>query len=129
MRIATTLILAGGLALAGCGSSDKAKVSEKELASVEAARNTVKIGASKSDTLALFKHGNKTRLGSSNIDGAVIEEWKVEAFHDNDWRKTRDMSVAFLYFINDKLVDSSSSRINYRENAAVVEQWKKSAAK
>ena len=39
------------------------------------------------------------------------------------------MTVVFLYFLNDTLVDSSDKRLNFRETPALVQQWKKAAAR
>ncbi len=62
----------------------------------------------------------------TSIDGAMIEEWKYEAFVDKD-KQGRDLFVTFLYFCNDHLVDTSDTRIDFRNNAQLVERWRKSA--
>ena len=111
--------------LAGCSSSPPAQVSKDELASVRQSHAGLVPGMPKGKALDSFKAGNKVKLGSAMIGGASIEEWKVEAFHDHDSRK--DLFVTFLYFRNDVLVDSSDSRINFRENSELLERWQGSA--
>jgi hypothetical protein len=127
----THLLLAAALCtvLSGCGGGDKAKVSESELNSVKQASEKVSVGMSKTDALAAFKSGNKTKLSSTTIAGAAIEEWKVEAFYDDDWKKSRSMFVSFLYFMNDKLVDTSDKRLDYRSNPTLVNHWREAAGK
>ena len=112
--------------LVGCASKPPAEVSRSELASVRQSSASIKVGDQKQAVLDAFKSGNKLKLGSSVIDGATIEEWKVEAYHDEDKRK--DLFVRFLYFCNDRLVDTSDTRIDYRTNTALVEKWKSSVA-
>ena len=94
-----------------------------------AARSThqnLKLGTPKRDVIAAFKNGNTVKLGTASLDGLDIEEWKTEAFRDRKGGK--DLFVAFLYFANDQLVDSSDSRINFRENEAMIQRWKASIA-
>ena len=129
MKHTAVVIFCAVLVLAGCRSGNKAKVSETELSAVRAAQTQLTVGASKQTTLAAFKYGKKTKLGSSKVDGVAIEEWNVEAFHDNDWAKRREMTLVYLYFLNDKLVESSDKRLNYRGTPALVEQWRSTAAK
>ena len=107
--------------LSGCGSKSPAEVSKNDMAAVRQSYSAIKVGDAKQKVLDSFKSGNKVKLGASELGGATIEEWKVEAFHDENKRK--DMFVTFLYFRNDKFVDSSDTRIDFRNNAAIVERW------
>lgn len=109
-------VLAGG-----CGSSPPAEVSKSELAAVRKTHAAVKVGESKQKVLDSYKAANKVKLGASELGGATIEEWKVEAFHDE--KKRKDLFVTFLYFRNDRFVDSSDTRIDFRNNASIVEGW------
>jgi curli biogenesis system outer membrane secretion channel CsgG len=107
--------------LSGCGSKSAAEVSKNEMAAVRQSHAAARVGDPKQKVLDSFKAGNKVKLGQSELGGATIEEWKVEAFHDE--KKRKDMFVTFLYFRNDKFVDSSDTRIDFRNNAAIVERW------
>lgn len=113
--------------LSGCGSKPAAEVSKKELAAVRESHAAVKVGDPKQKVLDSFRSGNKVKLGASELGGATIEEWKVEAFHDESKRK--DLFITFLYFRNDKFVDSSDARIDFRNNATIVDRWAGSTAK
>lgn len=119
---ALPLALAAAL-LGSCGSKPKGSVSEKELAAVKESSHSIAPGMKKSAVLPTFeKNGaNVVRLSSTQLDGATIEEWKTEAF--NDSKKGRDLSVQFLYFRNDVLVDLSESRIDFRNDAALTKRW------
>lgn len=117
------LIVVGTAALlAGCSSKPAADVSKDDLAAVRQSYGEAKIGDTRKNVLDSFPAGNKVKLGSSVIEGASIEEWKIEAFHDQDKRK--DLFVTFLYFCDDKFVDSSDSRVDFRNNQALVQRWK-----
>jgi hypothetical protein len=107
--------------LNGCGSKSAAEVSKKDMVAVRQSHAAIRVGDPKQKVLDSFQSGNKVKLGASELGGAMIEEWKVEAFHDENKRK--DMFVTFLYFRNDKFVDSSDTRIDFRNNAAIVERW------
>jgi hypothetical protein len=125
---ATTLLAAALLAasLAGCSSPPPAQVSQSQLTAARTTHQNLKLGTPTRDVLKAFKYGNTVKLGAASLDGLDIEEWKTEAFRDRDGGK--DLFVAFLYFANGKLVDSSDTRINFRENEALVQRWKASVA-
>ena len=116
------LALAFAAVIGGCSSKPVAQVSRTELASVRQTNAAIRIGDPKQKVLGSFKSGNQVKLGASELDGAVIEEWKVEAFYDNDNR--RDLFVSFLYFRNDRFVDSSDTRIDFRNNSTLTDKWK-----
>ena len=113
--------------LQGCSSAPAGEVSSKELASVRQSYTQLKAGQPRQAVLDTFKAGNKVKLGSSVAGGVTIEEWKVEAFHDESNRK--DLFVTFLYFCDDRFVDSSDARIDFRNNPKLVEEWKSLAAR
>lgn len=113
----TVLALAGG-----CSSSPPAEVSESELREVRSGYAKIHTGMTRDAALAAFPHGNKVKLGSTSVGGTSVEEWKVEAFHDVDDRK--DLFITFLYFMDGKLVDSSDTRIMFREHPELVDRWK-----
>ena len=121
------LFAAVGLLLGGCAAKSPASVSRSELASIRKSYSSINVGDSKAKVLESFKAGNSVKLGSASIGGAAIEEWKVEAFHDEDKRK--DMFVTFLYFCNDRFVESSDVRIDFRTNPSVVDRWKPAGSK
>ncbi|MCC6427584.1 MAG: hypothetical protein IT435_12280 [Phycisphaerales bacterium] len=110
------------IVVGGCASKPVAEVSEKEMTGIRQSYGNMQPGAAKDDVLKSFKAGNKVKLGSASMSGADIEEWKVEAFHDMDKRK--DMFVTFLYFCNGKLVDSSDSRIKFRDEPGLIDRWR-----
>ncbi|MFO0376177.1 MAG: hypothetical protein ACK51N_03925 [bacterium] len=124
MTMKTTLlmcVMGCALACGGCASKPAAEVSSKELAAARAAHAELKPGASRQAVLDSFKAGNLVKLGNSSMAGAAIEEWKYEAFHDEKERK--NLFVTFLYFCNDRFVDSSDQRIDFRNNEALVAKW------
>lgn len=108
--------------LGGCGSKSPAQVSKGDMAEMRESHAAAKVGDPKQKVLDSFKSGNKVKLGASEIGGATIEEWKVEAFHDE--KKRKDMFVTFLYFSNDRFVDSSDTRIDFRNNPEIVDRWR-----
>ncbi len=118
----TVALGASLLALSACSSPPPAEVSKSELAEVRSGYAKLHPGMPRDQALAAFPKGNKVKLGSASIEGVSIEEWKVEAFYDDDKRK--DLFVTFLYFLDGKLVDSSDSRIEFREHPEIVSKWK-----
>lgn len=115
-------VVAGALVIAGCGSPPPAgSVSRSELATIRQKQASVQIGAPKAQVLESLKPGNTIRLGSSEVAGGTVEEWKLEAFYDSD--SGRELTVSFLYFLNDKLVDTSDKRLDFRDNPALVARW------
>lgn len=120
-RIALGIVIAAA-AITGC-ASDKAKVSRSDLQRIEASGQKLRVGMSRDEALGTFEKGNKISLSQSMMQGVSIEEWKIEAYHDDDWNKVRDQYIKFLYFANGKLVDVSNTRIDYRENPVVVDNW------
>lgn len=117
------VILVAGAALAGgCASEPPAQVSSKEMAAVRKAHSALAPGASRDAALESFGDANVVKLGAATIDGVSIEEWKVEAFQDV--RSGKDLFVSFLYFRDDRLVDSSDTRLNFRENPQLIERWR-----
>lgn len=125
MRYHTLIMATVVLGLAGCSSKPPAEVSKNELAAVRQAHAANKVGEPKQKVLNSFKAGNKVKLGSAVLEGAVIEEWKVEAFRDEDKRK--DLFVTFLYFCDDRFVDGSDTRIDFRNAPDLVGRWKAAA--
>jgi hypothetical protein len=121
-RIATLAL--GAALLAGCASKPAAEVRKEDMQTVRSTYADITPGQPKDAVLAAFKAGNKVKLGSSMVGDATVEEWKVEAYHDENKRK--DLFVTFLYFCNDRFVDGSDTRIDFRNNPQLVEQWTKS---
>lgn len=111
---------------AGCSSKPAGSVSASELQASRESYAKLPVGTAKNEALEKLGQGNKVKLGSASIDGAMIEEWKYEAFVDKE-KQGRDLFVTFLYFCNDRLVDTSDTRIDFRNNAQLVERWRKSA--
>lgn len=130
LTLALVVVVAGGAGaglIGGCSSKPAAEVSKGDLAAVRQTHAALKVGDPKQKTLDSFKSGNKVKLGSSVLDGAAIEEWKVEAFRDQ--KQGKDLFVTFLYFCNDRFVDSSDARIDFRNNLELVNRWKASLPK
>lgn len=123
MACVTVLGLAAALMAGGC-SSAPAKVSHGELEGMRKANASLKLGAPKAQVLKSFEDGNVVKLGASAFGEAMVEEWKAEGFHDEHHRK--DLFVTFLYFCNDKFVDSSDTRIDFRNNEELVKRWHES---
>lgn len=119
--LAATALVAT-VVLAGC-SSDPAKVSKDDVARVEAAADDLKMGSSKSEVMSQLEYGQKKQLSSSTVAGVAVEEWRLDAVHDDDWSKKRTQYVRFLYFANGKLVQVSDKRIDYQTNPEVVKSW------
>lgn len=120
---ALALVLTAGSCVPGaCASRPPAEVSREQLGATRAAHAALAPGTPKSEVLAVFAHGNVVRLGAAQIQGASVEEWKVEAFTEKNDRK--DLFVTFLYFCNDRLADTSDTRIDFRANTAIVDRWR-----
>jgi hypothetical protein len=107
--------------VSGCSSQPAAMVSEKQLTAIRAGHAANTIGAPKQKVLDNYKNANKVKLGMSQIEGVSVEEWKVEAFHDT--KKKRDLFVTFLYFCDDRFVDSSDTRLDFRNNTDLAKRW------
>lgn len=114
-----TLLACAGIG--GCSSRPAAAVSEKELAAIRASHASNTVGAPKQKVLDSYGDANKIKLGMSQIEGIEVEEWKVEAFRDS--KNNRDLFITFLYFCDNKFVDSSDARIDFRSNAEIVTRW------
>lgn len=131
MRVAKTAamaaVLAAVLGMSGCGSAPKAEVSRSELEKIRTWNQSITIGDPKAKVLKGYAAGNAVKLGSSALDGTTIEEWKAEAYHDESKRK--DLFVTFLYFADEKFVDSSDTRIDFRDKPELVDRWRKSLKK
>ncbi|MFN0010089.1 MAG: hypothetical protein ACKVS8_00440 [Phycisphaerales bacterium] len=125
-RLTLATLAALALCVAACAPKPAAEVSRTDLAAVKQSNASIKPGDPRQKVLDSFKKANTVKLGTSVIDGATIEEWKVEAFHDEDKRK--DLFITFLYFSNDRFVDSSDTRIDFRNNPAIVARWQGAAA-
>lgn len=115
-------LLVASSVVVGCSSKPAAEVSQSELAAVRQSNATVKVGDPKKKVLDSFQSGNKVKLGTSMAEGVSIEEWKIEAYHDEHERK--DLFVTFMYFCDDRFVDSSDTRIDFRGNPTLVHQWR-----
>lgn len=111
----------------GCATKPEGAVSEDELVSVRQTHAQIALGATKEATLGAFKVGNKVKLSAALLGGVNVEEWKVEAFHDE--KSGRDLFVTFLYFCDGLLADQSDNRIDFRDNAELVTRWRESTAK
>ena len=112
--------------LGGC-QSDPGKVSKGEVEKVRQTSAQMDVGTSKDDVLQAYKGAGQYRLSSTSHKGHQVEEYKIEAYHDDDWNRSRDQVIQFLYFVDDALVEISDSRVNYRENAAILDRWVGSA--
>jgi hypothetical protein len=115
------------LSMSGCGSAPKAEVSRSELEKIRTWNQSITIGDPKAKVLKGYAAGNTVKLGSSAMDELAVEEWKAEAYHDESKRK--DLFVTFLYFADESFVDSSDTRIDFRSKPELVERWRKSLKK
>ena len=78
-------------------------------------------GTPRDATLERLKPCNAVRLGGGSYFGVAVEEWKAEAYYESGDK--RDLYVAFLYFANGKLADTSGQRIDFRNSPAIVQAW------
>lgn len=108
--------------LAGCSSRPAAQVSSAELTTVRNAYASVGPGASETEVREAFEPAHLVKLGSASIGGVSVDEWKAEAFVEND--TGRDMFIAFLYFCDGKLADMSDTRIDFRSKPELVDRWR-----
>lgn len=125
-RIIAIIALALSVALlAGCAAQGpaKAKVSKDDVQTTRNEFQSLSLGTPKEKVLESFKHGYTARLSASSMSGVDVEEWKVEAYHDDNWNKTRDQFIGFMYFADGKLVATNNSRIDYRNDPAMVKEW------
>ena len=131
MRTKLMMVVVAGLAVAlgGCASAPAGSMSKGELATVRSSQTKVRVGESKDGALKSYgDKANKVRMSSASLEGAAIEEWKIEAFND-DGDRGRDLFVTFLYFRNDVLVDMSDTRLDFRNNPALTARWAHPGAK
>lgn len=108
--------------LMGCSSSPDASVSAKELTRIRTAHDTIATGTPKDIAMKSFEDATTTKLSSATIDGMAIEEWKAEAVHGSDDKM--DLFISFMYFANNRFVEQSPTRLDYRGNAEIVERWR-----
>lgn len=123
IAMAVTLVLTLSFLVACAEGPAKAKVSKEDVQSTRSTFQSLSLGAPKDEVLASFKHGYELRMSASSVKGVPVEEWKIEAYNDDNWNKSRELFVGFMYFANGKLVETSSSRVDYRSNASIVENW------
>ena len=113
----------GALVLVGCAGDPGKQGSKQDVQKVRQAYAEAQIGASREATLELFDNAGVSKLSSARVGGIAVDEYKVEAYHDDDWNKTRELFIVFLYFADGVLADTSDRRIDFRSNPAVVENW------
>lgn len=126
LRALALVTLALSIALlAGCAAKGpaQAKVSKDDVASTRTVFESLDIGEPKPAVLEQFKKGYKLRLGAATVRGTKVEEWKIEAYHDDDWNKTRDLFVGFMYFADNRLVETSTTRVDYRSSPTILDNW------
>ena len=122
-RLLLPLAFVGLVGLFTACESDPAKVDKGNLSKIRESSSELTVGMAKDEALAVYKKGNTVRLSTSTVNAVAIEEWKAEAYHDDDWSKNRDLFVQFLYFADGRLVDISDTRIAYRDNPDLVSRW------
>ncbi|MEO1130167.1 MAG: hypothetical protein AAFX05_10750 [Planctomycetota bacterium] len=120
----TSLVAAAiGVAMLVSGCGESSKVSSGDLNKVRSTTESLQIGMSQDDVEKALQKGSFKRLSTSSMNGVAIEEFKIEAYHDDDWNKRRDLFVRFLYFADGTLVEISDRRLDYRENPAISQRW------
>lgn len=120
-RLLLPVVATVAIALVGC-SKPAGSMSSSELSRVRLAADGVATGTPKSEVLKKLKPANTVKLGSAEIDGVSVEEWKAEAFYDKN-NSGRDLWVRFLYFVDNRLVDVSDTRVPFREKPELVKSW------
>lgn len=123
-RSACSIVAVAVLFAAGCSSKPAGSMSSSDLDRVRIAADGVATGTPKAEVLKSVQPANTVKLGSAEIEGVSVEEWKVEAFHDKN-KSGRDLFVRFFYFADSKLVDVSDTRVPFREKPELVKAWAK----
>lgn len=124
-RTLCTIATAVMLFAVGC-SKPAGSMSKSDLERVRLASDGLATGTPKAQVLKSVKPANTVKLGSAEIGGVSVEEWKVEAFNDKN-NKGRDLFVRFFYFADARLVDVSDTRVPFREKPELVKSWAGSA--
>lgn len=118
-------LMIGGVCVGGLGGCSSPKpigsVSESQMKGVRSSFSSLRTGVDRDQALAGFAAGNRVKLGSAVINGVAVEEWKAEAIREKKPRN--DIFITFLYFCDDRLVDVSDTRVDFRGNPQLVEQW------
>jgi len=128
--VALSAVAIGSCALGGCiistdiGGGSKytrarTEVSDYKLDEIVASNTRVRLGQPKHDVLATYPAETLTFKSSIKQDGSIIEEWRTEAVsRSNDVYFRR-----YLYFVDDRLVEMSDDRIDYREDPRYLDRW------
>jgi hypothetical protein len=121
-RSSLALLLAFTVAsvAAGC-KSDPSAVSEGQLATARESAASLSPGMPKEEALGVFKKAAQHRLSASVVNGVSVEEYKIEAQHD------QDLMIRFLYFVDGRLVEISDRRVDYKADPLVAERWRAAA--
>ena len=73
----------------------------------------------RADALDLYPGRFLSLMSSAFIDGRRVEEWRADAVS----RDRRSRFTRYLYFVDNQLVEFSSSRMDYRKNRPLLDQW------
>jgi hypothetical protein len=117
----SVIVLIGG----GCtGRNDR--VSSGELAELEQSFQRVSVGMHKDDVLkTIAPYGSRNLIGTTSIEGQVLEEWSVEAEYQSSFNVMNYKSVSrYLYFVNSKLADMSNKPLEYRDRRDLIIEWR-----
>ena len=127
------LMVLAALSLTGCETTDPPYILyEKDRQQFNNQNVSVELGMTTEQVREILTLGEFTRQGTAVANGSVISEWELEAKIWGFKRPldgTRGGSVdyhwRYYYFLDDELMDISTSRLRYRERAAdLVIEWR-----
>jgi hypothetical protein len=111
----SVIVLIGG----GCAGG-------RELREYEQSFQRVSVGMPKDDVLkTIAPYGSRNLIGTTSIEGQVVEEWSFKAGFRYGPDVTHFESVSrYLYFVNGKLVDMSNKPLEYRDRRDLIIEWR-----
>lgn len=125
-------VLCGLVGLAGgCAAKSSREVSGSELVAVQNSVRNMRVGMTKDDAIAAMPDvGYKNLVGTTEIEGGVLEEWTLQAYTaDYGFGSTRygqpvETFERYFYFVNNKLADMSAEPLEYRDRRDLIIEWR-----
>lgn len=129
VRLAPLALLLIAVPLSGCISisstsaprhrGDVTRASSTEMNQLVESNKGLEIGMPRADALDLYPGRFLSLMSSAFIDNRRVEEWRADAVS----RDRRSRFTRYLYFVDNRLVEFSSSRMDYRKNRPLLDQW------
>jgi len=117
------VIAVGNRAYPDGPSSERYYLETDSMRSLVSTNKQLELGMEREEALALYPAELTTLMSSAKVEGAIVEEWRVQAYEGS--RKNVKRSFRrWLYFVDGTLVRFSEERIDYAVNPAIVESWK-----